>query len=163
MLKRPSKKEGNVEEKMFELIKKVKYENSEIAYQEVYKIMKPYIDQFCRQFMIAGLANDDIEQECLFALRYKAIDDFNPKRGKFKTFAVLCIKRHLFSLIKGNKQHKKKVNYLALSLDETRDENGEELVLRNIIADENSDTYEQVQKKEDRQLREDSCRSYRRV
>ena len=90
------------EAQLFESVKKTKYDNDEKAYGKVRAYMKSYIDLFCKKFIIKGLGVDDIEQECLFALRYKAIDDFNPKRGKFKTFAVLCIKRHLFSIIKGN-------------------------------------------------------------
>jgi len=153
MPKRPSK--GDSEEtNLFDLIRKVKYENDECCYCELCEYMKPYIDLFRNKFVIAGLSNDDIEQECLFALRYKAIDDFNPKRGKFKTFAVLCIKRHLFSIIKGNKQHKKKVGNIAVSIDENHTEHGEELMLRNVIASDEPPIDDQIQKMEDDEIRE---------
>ncbi|MFA6088613.1 MAG: sigma-70 family RNA polymerase sigma factor [Candidatus Woesearchaeota archaeon] len=140
---------GKEENDIFDLIKKIKYENNTTAFDEICKYMKPYIDMFCRKFVIAGLANDDIVQECLFALRYKAVDDFNPTRGKFKTFAVLCLKRHLFSIIKGNNQHKKKALNISVSIDSSHDAGNDELRLKNLIASDDLDVDEQIQKKED--------------
>ena len=148
MAKKPSKKEGKVE--LFELIRKVKHENDEDAYQKIYQEMKSDIDRFCMQFHIQGLANDDINQECQCALRYKAIKSFNPKKGSFRTFAVLCLKRHLYSISKGNQQNKKKALNVSISLDESHNENGEDLQLKNIIADESTGNME-----EDIALRED--------
>ena len=148
MAKKPSKKEGKAE--LIESIRKVKYDNNEEAYQKIYKEIKSDIDRFCMQFNISGLANDDIDQECQFALRYKAIKSFNPKKGSFRTFAVLCLKRHLYSISKGNHQNKKKALNVSVSLDESHNENGEELQLKNIIAD---DTFGNLQ--EDVALRED--------
>ena len=149
------RKQQGDEEELFNLIKKVKYNNDEPAYDVICKYMRPYIDLFCKKFVIAGLGCDDIEQECLCALKYKAIDDFNPVRGTFKTFAVLCIKRHLFSLIKGNNQHKKKVLNISLSLDEGRSDNGEQLMLRNLIVSDEDNVDDQIQKREDDTILQD--------
>lgn len=158
MKKGPQKRDTNLgkeEDDLFELIKKIKYDNEMTAFDEICRYMKPYIDMFCRKFVIAGLANDDIVQECLFSLRYKAVDDFNPNRGKFKTFAVLCLKRHLFSIIKGNNQHKKKALNVSVSIDSSRNnsEGNDELKLKNMIASDDIDVDEQIQKKEDHAIR----------
>lgn len=154
MSKSPSN-EGSEESGIFELIKKVKYRNDGKSYDLILEYMKKYIEMFCRRFTIAGLSNDDIEQECLFALRYKAIDDFNPNRGTFKTFAVLCIKRHLFSIIKGNNQNKKKALNVSLSIDNPRKcDNSDELSLRNIIADDGMFIDELIEKREDDDIRQ---------
>ena len=155
MPKRPSKR-GSEEQRILDLIKKVKYDNDQNCYNELHFYMKSYIDLFCNKFIIAGLAKDDIEQECLFALRYKAIDDYNPSRGSFKTFAVLCIKRHLFSKIKENNQHKKKAMTVAMSLDESREEDSELLMLRNIIASNEMTADEELSKLETNKKMEDA-------
>jgi len=147
-------KRDNQEFEIFRLIKKIKYENDETSYDTICEYMKPYIDMLCKKFIIAGLGNDDIAQECLFALRYKAIDDFNPDRGRFKTFAVLCIKRHLFSIIKGNNQHKKKALNVSLSIDESHNKDGVDLMLRNLITSDDINIDEKIQEKENEDIRQ---------
>lgn len=145
MGRRPAKTPEE-ESGLFELIKKVKYKNDEKSYDKVCVYMKPYIDHFCRQFLISGLGCDDIEQECLFALRYKAVNDFDPKRGTFKTFAVLCIRRHLYSIIKGGRQNKKRVLNISVSIDETHSD--DELSLKNIIQDGSETADEYMERRE---------------
>lgn len=154
MAKSPLKRDSIKEQELLELVKKVKYHNDEAAYKKLHFYMKPYIDIFCNKFVIAGLGNDDIEQECSIALKYKAIDDFNPSRGKFKTFAVLCIKRHLFSKIKENNQNKKKAINVAVSIDESHEENGEELMLRNLLASGGMSADERLGEDEEKQIKE---------
>ncbi len=110
---------------------------------------------FGRKYKIAGHDADEIEQECLFALRYKAIEDFDPRRGKFRAFAILCIKRHLFSLIKGNNQQKRRVLNQSLSLDEDRSEGGENLSLASLIAEDALTADEEMEREENHQLKQD--------
>lgn len=143
-----TKEQKNKEIEIYELVKRVKYDNDEKAYHLIREYMSSYIELFSKRTYIAGLGVDDIEQECLVALKYKAIDDFNPKRGSFKTFAVLCIKRHLLSIIKSNKQNKKKVLNISMSLEESRSGDEDDLNLKNLISDDTMNIDEQAEKNE---------------
>lgn len=107
-----------------------------------------YIKLFERRYKIPGCDADEIEQECLYALRYKAIEDFNPLRGKFRSFAILCMKRHLFSIIKGSNQQKRRVLNESLSLDEDRSEGGDNLSLSSIIPKGELSVSEKLEKEE---------------
>lgn len=110
------------------------------AYNEIETRMKPKIMFLVNQFYISGFARDDIYQESLFALRFKAIPDYDNKRGRdnipypFDKFAVLCIRRHLSTLLKSSFQNKKKVLSTSISLDQDRNENTDEnLFLSDIL------------------------------
>ncbi len=115
------------------LVKLVRDDDCQESFGELRKYLSGYIQLSGRNYRIPGCDADEIEQECLYALRYKAIEDFNPKRGKFRSFAILCMKRHLFSIIKGSNQQKRRVLNNSLSLDEDRSE-GDGLSLGNLIA-----------------------------
>ncbi len=118
------------------------------AFAEIRSYLDQYIKLFGRKYRIAGHDADEIEQECLYALRYKAINDFDPKRGKFRSFAILCIKRHLYSLIKGNNQQKRRVLNQSLSLDEDRGESGESLSLIDLVTEDGPNVVEELESKE---------------
>ena len=142
------------EDQIAALVDYIRESDCESAFLEIQAYLSYYIKLFGRKYRIPGCDADEIEQECLYALRYKAIEDFNPERGKFKSFAILCIKRHLFSLIKGNNQLKRKVLNTSLSLDEDRSENGEHLTLVNLITEKRPSVEAQLVKDEDRQIHE---------
>lgn len=118
------------------MVGRVRKNDNETAFKFLITYLEYYIKLFGRKYRIPGCDSDEIEQECLFALRYKAIEDFNPDRGRFKSFAILCIKRHLFSLIKGNNQLKRKVLNTSLSLDEDRSEGDDNLSLISLIIED---------------------------
>lgn len=131
---RPKKKDKpSHDDEITHLVNCIKNTENDHAFSELKQYLSTYISMFGKKYKIPGCDSDEIEQECLFALRYKAIEDFNPERGKFKSFAILCIKRHLFSLIKGNNQLKRRVLNTSLSLDQDRMENGESLSLASLI------------------------------
>jgi RNA polymerase sporulation-specific sigma factor len=148
-LKKPSQPRGtNVNDtNIAELVEKVR-DGNESAFELLQEYLDYYIKLFGRKYRIPGCDSDEIEQECLFALRYKAIEDFDPERGSFKAFAVLCIRRHLFSLIKGNNQLKRKVLNTSLSLDEDRSDNGDHLSLISIAIHHVLDVDDQLAKNE---------------
>ncbi len=120
------------EEQIAGLVHLVREDDCESSFCELRAYLSSYISLFERRYKIPGCDADEIEQECLYALRYKAIEDFNPSRGKFRSFAILCMKRHLFSIIKGSNQQKRRVLNESLSLDEDRSE-GDHLSLSNLI------------------------------
>jgi len=96
------------------------------AYNEIEKRIKVKIFYITRQFYIPGLNSDDILQEALYALRFKAIPDYDKDRGAgdtsypFDKFAALCIRRHLSTILKSSFQNKRKALNTSLSLDQSR-------------------------------------------
>lgn len=131
-----------------QLVKQVRESDCSESFGKLRGCLDYYIRLFSKKYRISGHDIDEIEQECLVALRYKAIEDFNPSRGKFRSFAVLCIKRHLFSLIKGNNQQKRRVLNQSLSLDEDRSDDGENLSLANLIEEDSLSADDQLAKDE---------------
>lgn len=129
------------------LVTEVRQNYSRVAFDELYEYLSSYISLFGRKYRIPGCDADEIAQECLFALRFKAIEDFNPTRGKFRSFAILCMKRHLFSIIKASTQQKRRVLNESLSLNEDRSE-GEDLSLANLITKDQLSTVDKLEKAE---------------
>lgn len=143
-----------IEEKIIKLIEYVREsEHDNSAFVELQIYLDPYIKLFGRKYRISGHDADEIEQECLYALRYKAIEDFEPSRGKFKSFAILCIKRHLFSLIKSNNQQKRRPLNKSLSLDEDRSENGENLSLSSLVPETGISGIEELERDENYKIK----------
>lgn len=143
----------NKEDEICSLVNFVRELDCESSFGELKIYLGHYIRLFGRKYRIPGCDSDEIEQECLYALRYKAIEDFDPSRGKFKSFAILCIKRHLFSLIKGTTQQKRRVLNQSLSLDEDRSDEGESLSLINVITEDKLSADDEIAKDETYQLR----------
>ncbi len=135
------------EEKIAMLVTEVRGTDCERSFAVLRSYLSNYIKLFERRYKIPGCDADEIEQECLYALRYKAIEDFNPLRGKFRSFAILCMKRHLFSIIKGSNQQKRRVLNESLSLDEDRSE-GDNLSLNNLITKDEPSVAEKLEKEE---------------
>jgi len=152
---RLSDKSGRgAENLIIKLVNSVRDFECEKSFAELKNYLQCYIKMFGKKYKIPGCDADEIEQECLFALRYKAIEDFNPSRGKFRSFAILCIKRHLFSLIKSNNQQKRAVLNHSLSLDEDRSDDGENLSLICLITEDDDTAVEHLVKEETDRLRE---------
>ena len=112
----------------------------DIAYNIIEKRIKSKLTYIARQFYISGFNYDDILQEALYALRFKAIPDYKKDRGSgdtpypFDKFAILCIRRHLSTILKCSFQNKKKALNMSLSLDQDRgNHEDEKLFLIDII------------------------------
>jgi len=112
------------------------------AFEELLKRINSRVMQIVTQFYIPGLSQDDIYQEALSALRYKAIPDYNQEKigigpNPFDKFASLCIRRHLSTVLKQSWQIKRKALNTSISLDQDRNKNtgsDEQLFLSDIIA-----------------------------
>ena len=135
------------EERITMLVASVRQADCENAFGELREYLSSYISLFEHKYRIPGCDADEIAQECLYALRFKAIEDFNPIRGKFRSFAILCMKRHLFSIIKASSQQKRRVLNESLSLNEDRSE-GDDLSLANLITKDKLSTVEKLEKAE---------------
>jgi RNA polymerase sporulation-specific sigma factor len=102
------------------------------AYNEIEKRIKVKVFYITRQFYIPGLNFDDILQEALFALRFKAIPDYDKDKGHgdrpypFDKFAMLCIRRHLSTLLKSSFRNKEKALNTSFSLDQDRSTHDDE-------------------------------------
>jgi len=147
MHKLSERSEGS-EQDIVKLVNSVREDDCESSFIKLRDYLQQYISMFAKKYRIPGCDYDEIEQECLFALRYKAIEDFNQARGKFKTFAILCIKRHLFSLIKANNQQKRTVLNTSLSLEEDRSDDGDNLSLVSLIPQDGETIIDQVSRRE---------------
>jgi len=143
----PRNEGEQTEERIISLVISVRQTDCENAFGELCEYLSSYIGLFEKKYRIPGCDADEIAQECLFALRFKAIEDFNPVRGKFRSFAILCMKRHLFSIIKASSQQKRRVLNESLSLDEDRSE-GDDLSLTNLITKDKLSTVEKLEKEE---------------
>lgn len=149
--KKPKKKvveSRNPDEEIIILVNNVRKTQCPQSFIIIKEHLESYIKMFGKKYRIPGCDSDEIEQECLVALRFKAIEDFNPERGKFKTFAILCIKRHLYSLIKGNNQLKRRVLNTSISLNQDRIEEGESVSLASLIMENGIGAVEQLLKNE---------------
>jgi RNA polymerase sporulation-specific sigma factor len=143
----PQNEGDQTEENITMLVASVRQAECESAFGELREYLSSYISLFEKKYRIPGCDADEIAQECLFALRFKAIEDFNPVRGKFRSFAILCMKRHLFSIIKASSQQKRRVLNESLSLDADRSE-GDDLSLTNLITKDKMSTVEKLEKAE---------------
>jgi len=96
------------------------------AFNEIVELMKVKISHLSYSIKIPGLKIEDLYQEALFALRYKAIKDYDQTRSNrakispFDSFAVLCIRRHLSTKLKASYQGKQRVLNNSISLDQDR-------------------------------------------
>jgi RNA polymerase sporulation-specific sigma factor len=125
------------------------------AFSKVVDGLETKIKKIAGKFKIPGFTFDDIFQESLFALRFKAIKDYDETRGSvvgspapFDRFALLCIRRHLATTLKTSHQNKKRILNTCKSLDQDRSNDNDDLSLVNILPQTNGDVLESLQSKE---------------
>ncbi len=94
--------------KYLQLIQEAKEGNNE-AMHEIFESFNKLIHLSARNFFIIGGDKEDVLQEARIGL-LKAVNyyKFN-KKASFKTFATLCIRRHLITAIKISNSKKNKV------------------------------------------------------
>ncbi len=147
------------ETKIFELVniarKTRSKKKSDQAFEEIKHRMDTRIKQISFKFTIPGYSSTDICQEALFALRYKAVKDYEINKGHdgttypFEKFAVLCMRRHLATKLKASYQNKQKALNSSLSLDQDRNEsNDDSLSLVNIIPHTGGSVLTDIEKNE---------------
>jgi len=109
---------------LIELVKRVKESDDNTSFNVICSKMEKYIRSVTSKFFISGFTDDDIEQECLIALRFKAINDYDDKKGPFIKFAKLCIRRHIITELKACKKKRNFALNNAVSLDKSHDDDG---------------------------------------
>lgn len=134
---------------------KVRNDRKNKAYNEIEKRIKVKIFYITRQFYIPGFNSDDILQEALYALRFKAIPDYDKTRGRdnkpypFDKFAMLCIRRHLSTILKSSFRNKEKALNTSFSLDQDRSSHDDEnLYLVDILSGSSGPLIEEIGQKE---------------
>jgi len=125
------------------------------AYNEIEKRIKIKVFYIIRQFYIPGFNYDDILQEALYALRFKAIPDYDKTRGQgdqpypFDKFAMLCIRRHLSTILKSSFRNKEKALNTSFSLDQDRSSHDDEnLYLVDILSNSGGSLIDKIGQKE---------------
>ncbi len=145
-----------------ELIDDIRNATNEVeenaAFDKILKLMKEKIEKISYRFRIPGLSFNDVHQEALFALRYKAIKDYDPDRSSlekvspFDRFAMLCIRRHLSTKLKSSYQNKSRILNTSISIDQDRNKSssvGEEsLFLSDILFKGDIDIISGLKKRE---------------
>ena len=133
--------------KLINSIRRAKTDNdANESFAKLLGMLMPKIQKVISRFNIPGYDTSDVMQEALYALRYKAIKDYDKERGTgegpaaFDKFALLCIRRHLATEFKASYQNKKRVLNQSISIDKETNSNhsgsaDSEIYLSNIIAD----------------------------
>jgi RNA polymerase sporulation-specific sigma factor len=86
------------------------------AFIEIFQSMKKIILYRTKKYFFYGGDKDDVMQEAMIGL-FKAINAYDEnKTASFKTFALLCIKRHLITTLKNSNSRKNKILNMAISL-----------------------------------------------
>lgn len=147
-MKYPENKEEIL--KYIELVKVIRGSKSKIekdfAFEEIIKMMEPKLQKFVRKFTIPGYDRDDIYQESIYALKYKAIKDYDSSRSNIKDispfdkFAMICIRRHLSTQLKASYQYKNKALNHSISLNQDRNTGSDnDLFLADILVEPDSE------------------------
>ena len=116
------------------------------AFNEIVNMMKSRLKKISYKFFIPGYGPNDVYQEALYALRFKAIKDYDKDKSNianlspFDKFAMLCIRRHLSTKLKAGYQNKSKTLNISSSIDQASySDGGDDLYLSNILTDETED------------------------
>lgn len=147
-MKTPENKEQIL--KYIQLVKTIRgtssKEEKDLAFEEIVKMMEPNLQKFVRKFTIPGYDVNDIYQEALYALKYKAIKDYDSSRSNIKDispfdkFAMICIRRHLSTQLKASYQYKNKALNSSMSLNQDRNTGSDnDLYLADILVEPDSE------------------------
>jgi len=144
-----------------ELVSEVKNNKNkikaDIAFSRIVEMMKSKIMYLANTMKIPGHRIEDIFQEALFALRYKAIKDYDQKKSlkkdisPFDSFAILCIRRHLSTKLKASYQRKQRALNCSISLDQNRANSGnsdDAIILSEIVPGTDLDEFSKIRDKD---------------
>lgn len=106
-------------ERLGDLVRQFRKMEDQAAFDEIVASLDGYIKYLAikKFYFIAGYSSDDIYQEGLYALANKAIPDYREEKGAFLSFAKLCIKRHIITVLKSANNYKNLPLNGARSLD----------------------------------------------
>ena len=125
-----------------ELIERIRNGDSK-AEEELYTKYKKTVLSCARKYYMEGADWEDLLQEGMIGM-YKAVCGFDPSReAKFRSFAEICIRRQIYSAIKGalRKKHQLLNHYVSLN-GEAYEEGSESPLLGVIRTRDTSDPEE---------------------
>lgn len=141
------------------LINKIRRSKDEASINDAFTLVIKGLDakikKICSRYRIPGHDFDDIYAEALYALRYKAIKDYDKDRGSgegpaaFDRFALLCIRRHLATTLKTSHQNRKKILNGCKSLEQSHSPDHEDLSIINILPATEGDVCSDLQQSEE--------------
>ncbi len=127
------------EQKYLTLVKNGDKEAKEILIKHNMRLVAHVVKKFSN----AGEADDLISVGCIGLI--KAINTFEPGKGsQLSTYAARCIENEILMLIRVNKKHK---NVVSLNQPVGVDKEGNELTIKDLITENESDTLEDVENK----------------
>jgi RNA polymerase sporulation-specific sigma factor len=122
---------GSIAEMVIKLQKERTKAGQDIIFNDIIEKIDPLIKRIVGKFNIPGYESSDLYQEALYAVRFKAISDFDVSRiigddfVGFEKFAALCVKRHLSTLLKCSFQNKKAALNTSVSFNALASEDEE--------------------------------------
>lgn len=134
---RPPGPQQNENEKIIGWVRKFKANQDDESFEQIVKVLNSYLRHLSeKKYRIAGNSSDDVYQEGLFALSTKAIPDYDEEKGAFLSFAKLCIRRHIITVLKSVNNNKNKALNGSVSLDSTgQDKDEGPLPVSELMAD----------------------------
>lgn len=96
-------------------------------------------------FFIAGASDEDVRQECLIGLLI-GIRTFDRAKGKFGTFAWMCVRRHLMDCVTAATRVKQQP--LNEAKREAVDEDGKVVSILDLLPDRAPSAHEQLEARE---------------
>lgn len=114
----PQKQEN---EKIIQWVRNFKADpHDDESFEQIVKVLNSYLRHLSeKKYRIAGTNSDDVYQEGLVALATKAIPDYREEKGAFLSFAKLCIRRHIITVLKSVNNNKNRALNGSVSLDST--------------------------------------------
>lgn len=86
------------------------------AFIEIFQSLKRIILYRTKKYFFYGGDKEDVMQEAMIGL-FKAINAYDEnKTASFRTFALLCIKRHLITTLKNSNSRKNRILNMAISI-----------------------------------------------
>lgn len=130
---------GSVAQLVIEMQKEKNNVKQEKIFNDIISKIDPLIKRIVNKFSIPGYEKSDLYQEALYAVRFKAISDFDCSRiigddfVGFEKFAALCTKRHLSTLLKTSFQNKRATLNTSVSFNSLASEDDENFDMSALI------------------------------
>jgi RNA polymerase sporulation-specific sigma factor len=117
-MNKPQRQEN---ERLLQCVERFKLDGNQEAFDEIVQALHGYLQYMSLRkfFKIPGSNSDDVYQEGCIALATKAIPDYDGAKGSFLTFAKLCIRRHIITILKSANGTRHGPLNLAMSMDST--------------------------------------------
>ncbi|MDD3831147.1 MAG: sigma-70 family RNA polymerase sigma factor [Clostridia bacterium] len=88
-----------------------------VAIEQVFDYFKPYVRGIANSYFLLGGEKEDLLQEGMVGL-FGAINNYDNTKGSFTTFALLCIRRRMLTVIDSANKDKNKPLLLASPLED---------------------------------------------